>query len=149
MNLKDDITVGDSYYIAEVKSLKRLLEAAAAPGYPMILIDEIFKGTNVVERIAAAAVILKRFSDADCFLCLTTHDMELSKILSGRYEYYHFKEVVMDDEIVFDYKLRGGVTTGSNAIKLLAYSKYDRDIVAQAEAYAMQYRATGEWEVIR
>ena len=146
MNLKDDITTGDSFYVAEVKSLKRLLEVAKAPGYPMLFTDEIFKGTNMVERIAAASVILKRFAQADCFICLATHDVELCRILGSHYENYHFREVITNDDISFDYTLREGVTTGSNAIKMLAYCHYDEDIVEQAEAQAKKYRASGEWE---
>ena len=146
MNLKDDITTGDSFYVAEVKSLKRLLEVAEKPGYSMLFLDEMFKGTNMVERIAAASVILRRFAQADCFICLATHDMELSRIMGSRYENYHFQENVSGDDISFDYKLREGLSTGSNAIKLLAYCHYDPAIVAQAEAYAEQYRKTGEWE---
>lgn len=148
MNLKDDITTGDSFYVAEVKSLKRLLEVAAAPGYPMLFTDEIFKGTNMVERIAAASVILKRFAEADCFICLATHDVELSRILGSRYENYHFQEHITDDDISFDYTLYEGVTTGSNAIKMLAYCHYDREIVQQAEAQAEKYRARGEWQAL-
>ena len=111
----------------------------------MIFMDEMFKGTNVIERIAAASIILKKFADLDCFLCLATHDVELSRILGERYENYHFREVVTNDEIFFDYTLRKGVTTGSNAIKLLAYCQYDQEIVSQAEAYAESYRTNGEW----
>ena len=148
MNLKDDIESGDSFYVAEVKSLKRLLEVAEADSYPMLILDEIFKGTNMVERIAAATVILKRFADSDCFICLSTHDVELCRILGSRYENIHFQEVITDDEISFDYLLRDGVTTGSNAIKMLAYCNYDRDIVSQAEAQAEKFRATGEWELL-
>lgn len=103
----------------------------------------MFKGTNVIERIAAASIILKKFADLDCFLCLATHDVELSRILGERYENYHFREVVTNDEIFFDYTLRKGVTTGSNAIKLLAYCQYDQEIVSQAEAYAESYRTNG------
>lgn len=146
MNLKDDITTGDSFYMAEVKSLKRLLKVAGEPGYPMLFTDEIFKGTNIVERIAAASVILKRFADADCFICISTHDIELSCILEKYYENFHFKETVTGDDILFDYTLYDGVTTGSNAIKLLSYCHYDKDIVTSAEAKAEEFRETGEWK---
>ena len=77
---------------------------------------------------------------------LATHDVELSQILGERYENYHFREVVTTDDILFDYTLREGVTTGSNAIKLLAYCQYDQEIVDQAEKYAENYRLSGEWE---
>lgn len=147
MNIQDDITVGDSFYVAEVKSLKRLMDEASAPGYPMLFMDEIFKGTNVVERIAAASVILKRLAVDNCFICLATHDLELTKILGRHYENYHFKEVIDENDIIFDYKLRNGVTTGSNAIKMLAYCKYDETIVEQAQQYADRYKQTGEWGI--
>ena len=146
MNLKDDIISGDSFYVAEVKSLKRLLEVAGKEGYPMLFLDEIFKGTNMVERIAAASIILKQFSEVDCFICLSTHDVELSQILGNRYENYHFQEIVTNDDICFDYTLHEGVTTGSNAIKLLAYCNYDKEIVLNSEMYADRYRITGKWE---
>lgn len=56
-----------------------------------------------------------------------------------------FHEVTTDNEISFDYKLRDGVTTGSNAIRLPARCKYDPTIVAEAEAAAEWFRASGEW----
>ncbi|WP_240668049.1 MutS-related protein [Enterococcus avium] len=146
MNLKDDIVTGDSFYMAEIKSLKRLLKIAESKEYAMIFMDEMFKGTNMIERIAAASIILKKFADLDCFICLATHDVELSRILGERYENYHFREVVTEDDILFDYTLQEGVTTGSNAIKLLAYCHYDQEIVDQAEKYAENYRLSGEWE---
>lgn len=146
MNLKDDIVTGDSFYMAEIKSLKRLLKIAESKEYAMIFMDEMFKGTNMLERIAAASIILKKFADLDCFICLATHDVELSRILGERYENYHFREVVTADDILFDYTLQEGVTTGSNAIKLLAYCHYDQEIVDQAEKYAENYRLSGEWE---
>lgn len=148
MNLKDDITTGDSFYVAEVKSLKRLMSEAAGPGYAMLFLDEIFKGANMVERIAAASVILKRLALCDCFVCLCTHDLELSRIMAGRYENYHFQEQITDDDIFFDYKLREGVTTGSNAIKLLAYCGYEPDIVSQAETLAGRFGQSGEWDAL-
>jgi hypothetical protein len=146
MNLKDDIVTGDSFYMAETKSLKRLLKIAESKEYAMIFMDEMFKGTNMIERISAASIILKKFADLDCFICLATHDVELSRILGERYENYHFREVVTEDDILFDYTLQEGVTTGSNAIKLLAYCHYDQEIVDQAEKYAENYRLSGEWE---
>lgn len=146
MNLKDDIVTGDSFYMAEIKSLKRLLKIAESTEYAMIFMDEMFKGTNMIERIAAASIILQKFAALNCFICLATHDVELSRILGDRYENYHFREVITAEDILFDFTLREGVTTGSNAIKLLAYCHYDQEIVSQAEAYAEKYRASGEWK---
>ncbi|MFV0395524.1 MAG: MutS-related protein [Coprobacillaceae bacterium] len=145
MNLKDDIEAGDSFYVAEVKSLKRLLDESSKSTYSMLFIDEIFKGTNMIERISAATVILKRLAKNDCFVCLTTHDLDLAKIFDTLYENYHFQEEVNDEEIYFNYLLQAGITTGSNAIKLLSYCQYDKEIVDEAQSMAQHYRKTGEW----
>lgn len=148
MNLQDDIIAGDSYYVAEVKSLKRLMHEAAKQTYPMLFIDEMFKGTNPVERVASASVILKKLAEEQCFVCLTTHDLELSRILAAYYKNYHFQEQFTDEDICFDYKLREGTTTGSNAIRMLAYCDYSPEIVLQAEHYANRFRQLGKWEAL-
>lgn len=148
MNLKDDILTGDSFYVAEVKSLKRLLEEADKPPYTMLFLDELFKGTNVVERIASASVILKKLAENNCFICLTTHDMELCHILKNYYTNYHFSETITKDDIFFDYQLQEGMSTGSNAIKLLAYCDYPSSIVKEAEAFAGEFKKTGQWNTI-
>ncbi|MDQ0359544.1 MutS-related protein [Breznakia pachnodae] len=145
MNLKDDLEAGDSFYVAEVKSLKRLLDESAKDEYSMLFIDEIFKGTNLIERISASTIILKRLAENDCFVCLTTHDLELAGLLNSLYDNYHFQEEVKDDEIYFNYLLQPGITTGSNAIKLLNYCHYDKDIIDHAQSMADHYRKTGEW----
>lgn len=147
MNMKDDIDAGDSFYVAEVKSLKRLIDIAKGNTYTMIFIDELFKGTNMVERVAAASSILKFLAEQNCFVCLTTHDIELTKILENYYENYHFQEQITDDELFFDYKIRDGVTTGSNAIQLLKYCKYDQDIVTAAKTMAESYEENKNWPV--
>lgn len=145
MNLKDDLEAGDSFYVAEVKSLKRLLDESAKDEYSMLFIDEIFKGTNLIERISAATIILKRLAENDCFVCLTTHDLELAGLLNTLYDNYHFQEEVKDEEIYFNYLLQPGITTGSNAIRLLNYCHYDKDIIDHAQSIADHYRKTGEW----
>jgi len=146
MNLEDDLEVGNSFYVAEVKSLKRLLDESSKDNYSMLFIDEIFKGTNMIERIAAATVILQHFARKDCFICLATHDIELASTLDKLYDNYHFQEEIKDDDICFDYLLKSGITTGSNAIKLLSYCKYDSSIVTEAQSLAEYYRHNGEWK---
>lgn len=60
MALRDDLGSGESYYIVEIRSLKRILDAAQSPGAPVLcFVDEVLRGTNTVERIAASTQILK------------------------------------------------------------------------------------------
>lgn len=148
MNLNDDITTGDSFYMAEIKRLKSFLDSLATDSYKMFFADEILKGTNTTERIAAASAILKRFAESNCFICLTTHDIELTSILHHYYANYHFKEITTDTEICYDYKLHDGVTPASNAIALLKFSRYDPAIVDEASKSARHFINNSEWEII-
>ena len=60
MALRDDLSNSNSYYIVEIKSLKRILDAVNKEGHPVLMfVDEVLRGTNTVERIAASSEILK------------------------------------------------------------------------------------------
>ena len=148
MNLEDDIISGNSFYVAEIKRLKGFLDSLNDGSYKMFFADEILKGTNTMERIAAASAILKKFAENNCFVCLTTHDTELTGILQNYYTNYHFKEITTDTAICYDYKLYDGVTPGSNAIALLKYSQYAASIVEEASRLAQHYLNCGEWEIL-
>ena len=148
MNLSDDIISGDSFYMAEIRRLKNFLDFLDKSFHHIFFVDEILKGTNTVERIAAASVILRKFAQYDCFFCLATHDIELTHILQHYYSNYHFEEKTTDTEIDYDYKLYDGVTPGSNAIALLKVMKYDPAIVDKASKSAQYFRNNGEWEVM-
>jgi DNA mismatch repair ATPase MutS len=145
MNLSDDIIAGDSFYMAEIKRLKRFLDSLADDSYKMFFVDEILKGTNTRERIAAASAILRRFAGSNNFFCLATHDTELTSILKHYYANYHFEETTTETEIIYDYKLYDGVTPGSNAIALLRVMRYDSAIVDEALGAAERYLRNGEW----
>ena len=148
MKIEDNIISGDSFYVAEIKRLKGFLDYLNGNSYKMFFADEILKGTNTTERIAAASAVLKRFAESDCFFCLTTHDTELTGILRNFYTNYHFKEITTDTEIRYDYKLYDGVTPGSNAIALLKYTQYAPSIVDEASELERHYLNSKEWEVL-
>lgn len=96
MALKDDLQGGDSYYIVETKSLKRILEEAKQ-GEPLLcIVDEVLRGTNTVERIAASSRILASLAQPHVLAFAATHDIELTYILEGIYENYHFEEEIRD-----------------------------------------------------
>ena len=147
MNLSDDITTGDSFYMAEIKRLKGFLDSLGKASYKMYFVDEILKGTNTIERIAAASSVLRRFAESNCFFCLATHDTELTSILQHYYSNYHFEETTTDTEIFYDYKLYDGVTPGSNAIALLRVMQYDESIVDGASKSAQYYISNSKWEI--
>ncbi|MBQ9512653.1 MAG: hypothetical protein IJR58_05625 [Lachnospiraceae bacterium] len=148
MALRDDIHGGDSYYMVEIKSLKRVLDAVKVAGAPKVFccIDEVLRGTNTVERIAASSEILKVFS-ADNALCIAaTHDVELTTLLKGYYENYHFEGIVKDGDVQFDFTLHEGPSTTRNAIALLDLMGYDASITKAAEERAGRFLREGKWE---
>ena len=147
MALRDDLVSGDSYYIVEIKSLKRILDSAKRDGNKILcLIDEVLRGTNTVERIAASTQIL-RFLKHDKIQCFAaTHDIELTELLKEDYENYHFEGTVTGNDVKFDYTLKKGPATNRNAIKLLSMIGYDSGIVDAAQAMADNFDKTGSWK---
>ena len=149
MALRDNLQGGESYYIVEIKSLKRILEESRKKEPMLCIVDEVLRGTNTIERIAASSRIL-RFLDCPWVISFAaTHDIELSYILEGIYENYHFEEKILENDVVFDYLLRGGRATSRNAIALLEMIGYDREIVEEARNAAAVFEKSGVWERIR
>ena len=83
----------------------------------IVLVDEIFKGTNTKDRITGATAFAKKLIEAGSYAIITTHDSELCQI-EGVSNYY-FLEHYVDDKIAFDYTIREGVSNTRNAIYLL------------------------------
>lgn len=128
----DDLSEGKSFYLSEAESLLRVIKALDKK-YPVFCpIDEIFRGTNPIERIAASAEILKYINERNSISIVSTHDRELIDILRDDYNFYYFSESVNNNGLSFDYKLKEGMSTTRNAIKLLEFIGYDKDIVEKA-----------------
>ncbi len=147
MALKDDIFEGDSYYIVEIKSIKRIIEAAAGEGCQVLcFVDEVLRGTNTVERIAASTQILKELfrEKVQCFAA--THDIELTALLKEDYDIYHFEGEVTDNDVKFDYMIKKGPATTRNAIKLLGVLGYEKTLVDNAQKMADGFLEKGSWE---
>ena len=144
MAIRDDISGGDSYFIVEIKSLRRILDKIRT--FPSIcFIDEILRGTNTVERIAASTAVLEFIHTQDCLCIVASHDIELTNILMDKYDNYHFREKVTDKGVTFDYLLRHGPSSTRNALKLLSFTEFDADIVARAEKLAEEYDISKTW----
>ena len=133
MALKDDILSGDSYFITEIKSLKRIIQYCKERRC-VCFIDEILRGTNTPERIAASTAVLKLLHETGSLCLVASHDIELTKILADIYDNYHFSEKFENDTIEFDYLLKAGASHSTNAIRLLQYMGFDRRVVEEALA---------------
>lgn len=146
MAVRDSIEAGESYYIAEIKSIRRVINKLNDNVRCLCFIDEILKGTNTIERIAASASILNYLHNKNCFAVIATHDIELTEITGDYYDNYHFSEHITDDGIHFDYKIYEGRATTKNAIKLLEFMKYDPEITAKANELAENFEKNRVWE---
>jgi DNA mismatch repair ATPase MutS len=147
MALRDNLGGGESYYIVEIKSLKRILDGAGKNGRPVLcFVDEVLRGTNTVERIAASTQILKSLGGEE-FLCFAaTHDIELTDLLSEMFDNYHFEEEVRDKDVVFPYQLLPGKAVTRNAIRLLEMMGYPGEIISAADSQARHFISSGKWE---
>ncbi len=132
MALRDDVLSGESYYIREVKYLKRMIEAVEKEQAVLCMIDEILKGTNTRERLAASEAILRFFSQKNGMVMVATHDMELVEKMKNDYECYYFESRIEKQDIHFDYVLHKGIGGKSNAIALLELLGYPKSIVERA-----------------
>lgn len=134
MALNDNILDNESYFVVEVKSLKRIFdELGDIP--VMCFVDEVLRGTNTKERIAASTVILKTLSSENALVFAATHDIELTGLLADHMTNYHFSETVTDT-VTFDYKLKEGPSTSRNAIRLLEMYGFDPEIIKEATELA-------------
>lgn len=136
MALRDDVLQGESYYMREIKYLKRMLDELET-GEPMLfVIDEILKGTNTRERLAASNAILSYMVQKQGFLLIATHDLELVYALKNRYDTYYFDSQVREKDIVFPYKIRRGIVGKTNAIDLMELLDFPEEITDQARREA-------------
>ena len=138
MKIKDNIKEDKSYYLEEVVSIGEMIEKSNDDQVQYLFsIDEVFKGTNTIERISAAKAILSYLNDHKKHLVLvSTHDIELTDYLQGAYELYYFQEQLAEEELSFDYKLHKGQLKEKNALKILEISGYPEKVIEEAKMIA-------------
>ncbi len=129
INTTDNLLENTSYYLREVAILKQFIGESDMPHNCLFIIDEIFKGTNTIERIAAGSAILDYLNKSQNFIFVSTHDIELTELLEDKnYDLYHFNEKIECNNLYFDYKLKKGKVTTRNAIKILEIKDYPQKI---------------------
>lgn len=123
MNIHDSITDGFSFFYAEVRRLKRLLEVVQEPDQPpvLFLIDEIFKGTNSRERLIGSQAYIHFLATQPAVGLIATHDLELSQLEGSipGLRNAHFRDDVAEGKMVFDYKIHAGPCPTTNAVKIM------------------------------
>ena len=117
ISVNDDIDKGISTFYGELLRMKKAIDFHG--GNRLVLVDEIFKGTNYNDRIYGAMNVIKKLDDSKTILFVTTHDFELCDYKIKNLRNYYFKEYYEGDSIKFDYKLREGKCESTNAKYLM------------------------------
>ena len=137
IHLEDSLMEGKSFFLQEVQIVREMLEAGKEC-WRFFLLDELFKGTNTVERIAIAKAVLSALAHKNSIVFASTHDVELASLLEDEYELFHFCECVADNTLSFDYKLKPGPVTERNAVRIIEMCGYPQEVVREA------YRLVGK-----
>ena len=129
----DDLLHGKSYYLVEVEAVMALVKASRSVEQHLFLFDELFRGTNAVERIAIAEAVLQELLASQAHVVIAaTHDGELVDLLRHDYLPYHFTDSLGPRGLVFDYRLQAGPATTRNAITLLQLHGAPERLVSRA-----------------
>ncbi|MES2690577.1 MAG: hypothetical protein V4658_09250 [Bacteroidota bacterium] len=123
MRIADSLQDSTSYFYAELKRLKIIVDETEKPGLPSVLfIDEMLKGTNSKEKLDGSVAIIEKLVTKPCISFIATHDLALGALeqkFAGRVKNYSFESSIIDNNLVFDYKIKEGVASSTNATFLL------------------------------
>ena len=122
MRVRDDVSQGISTFYGEILRIKRAVSYASEKKPMLVLVDEIFKGTNSKDRILGAKAAITKLSKPWIVGIVTTHDFELADMVSDGEiigKNFHFEEHYVDDEIKFDYTIKTGRSQSTNAKHLM------------------------------
>lgn len=133
INRLEGLEAGKSYYYREIERILEFINLPNDQGGCLILIDEIFRGTNTAERVAASTVVLKELTRKGVVM-VATHDVELEDRLEGPFRMVHFREEVQNGIHFFDYRIHDGPCRSRNAIRLLELVGYPDYLIRSALA---------------
>ena len=122
LHVHDSLQAGKSRFFAEISRIRAIADLAAGHLAPLFLLDELFQGTNSHDRKIGAAALLNSLIDRGAIGLTTTHDLALTAIAEqsgGRIVNVHFEDQLREGELVFDYRMRPGPVTHSNALALM------------------------------
>ena len=140
IEISDDITSAKSYYMEEVETIGNLIELSKKPdGQYLFTIDEVFKGTNTIERISAAKAVLSFLNQKNHLVLVSTHDIELTELLDEYFDLYYFQESIENQSLSFDYTLKQGALKNKNAIAILELAGYPSTVIQEAKSIANKF----------
>ena len=133
IHTEDNLLEGKSYFFKEVENVKAALDKGKKGNY-LLVFDELFKGTNTVERIAINSAVFSDLAKTDNLVLASTHDLELTALLHSQYDLYHFSRNnsrMTNFNLII--KLKKGVAQEGNAIRILELCGYPSELVQSAK----------------
>jgi len=136
--MNDDLMNDKSFYFEEVLTIKEMIDKSQSTDPMLFLLDEIYKGTNTVERVSGGKAVLSWLNRGENLVFISTHDVELTELLDEEYDLYHFSEQVSEQSISFDYKIKKGKLKTRNAIKILEVNGYPQPLIDEARKLSFE-----------
>ena len=122
LHVHDSLQAGRSRFFAEISRIRQIADLVGRRPGPLFLLDELFQGTNSHDRRIGAEALLRSLIDRGAIGLTTTHDLALTSIADesgGRAVNVHFEDQLKDGQLVFDYRMKPGPVTHSNALALM------------------------------
>lgn len=121
MRVSDNLEKSISSFYAEILRIKMIVNASKNNSKIFFLLDEIFKGTNSIDRHLGASMLIKQLSQSGASGMVSTHDLELGELENrmSKISNFHFQEHYQNGELGFDYKLKKGISTTRNAMHII------------------------------
>lgn len=134
IKITDSIEEQQSFFQAQASAILNIVDTSSVTEEikSLVIIDEIFRGTNTIERIAAAKSVLSYITANDNFVFVSTHDLELAELLDEDFAIYSFEDSKSGKTLVFDYKLKQGLLKSKNGIAILASMGYPESVIEDA-----------------
>ena len=122
MRIADNLEENTSTFYAELKKLKTIIDCVNRNEKVFVLLDEILRGTNSLDRHTGSKALVKQLIRQRAVAILATHDVELAQCQTefpGNIHNYHFDAQISNEELYFDYKLKEGICKSINASLLM------------------------------
>jgi DNA mismatch repair ATPase MutS len=122
LHVHDSLQAGRSRFFAEIERIRAITDLTDRLPKPIFLLDELLQGTNSHDRAIGAEALLRALIERGAIGLITTHDLALAAIADrsgGRAANVHFEDELRGGELVFDYEMRPGPVTHSNALALM------------------------------
>lgn len=134
MSIRDDVLEGKSYYLREAEAILRIIRAGEQDIQCLAVIDEMFRGTNALDRIHASTEVLSYLSARNALPFIATHDMQIVPRLTEYEQYYFTEDISEEGDLIYDYRIRRGIAPSRNAIKILERLGYPQEIIRGVHA---------------